>query len=219
MSILLDFFVTSLGGLFVGSVLGAIAVGLSSYFARDSATDVLLSVLTAYGSMTLAEQYLHLSGILAVVAAGIVVGTASERGILTPESNSQVQSTWEDADLLANTGVYVLIGTYTQIPELINQSRLILLSTILFFIARASIVYILTFIANYWLSDPVPIEYQHILVWGALHTVVPIVLALSLPSNLPFSDQLRTIVFGVAIVSILVQGLSMPYVLKWIKDT
>jgi CPA1 family monovalent cation:H+ antiporter len=218
-SILIDFFVTSLGGLFVGVVLGTITVGLSSYLARDAATDVLLSVFTAYGGMILAEQYLHLSGILAVVAAGIVVGTAGEREILTPESNSHMQSTWEDADLLANTGVYVLIGTYTQIPELINQSRLILLSTILFFIARASIVYILTFIANYWLSDPVPIEHQHILVWGALHTVVPIALALSLPSNLPFSDQLRTIVFGVAIMSIIVQGLSMPYVLKWMNST
>jgi CPA1 family monovalent cation:H+ antiporter len=76
-------------------------------------------------------------------------------------------------------------------------------------------VYGLTPIANQWLSDPIPMKYRHILVWGALHTVVPIALALSLPAELPVSSKLQTIVFGVAILSILMQGLSMPYVLKW----
>jgi CPA1 family monovalent cation:H+ antiporter len=217
--IVFDFFVTSLGGLFVGIGFGAIAVGMSNYLARDSTTDVLLSVFTAYGSMILAEHYLHLSGILSVVAAGIVVGIAGERAILTSDSSDFVQSTWEDADMLANTGVYVLIGTHAHIPELIDQSVSIILSTVLFFVARSVTVYGLTPIANHWLTDPISIEYQHILVWGALHTVVPIALALSLSPDLPFSDRLRTIVFGVAIVSIIVQGLSMPYVLKWIDIT
>jgi CPA1 family monovalent cation:H+ antiporter len=52
---------------------------------------------------------------------------------------------------------------------------------VLFFAARAGIVYGLTPIANRWLADPVLMNYRHILVWGALHTVVPIALAVSLP--------------------------------------
>ena len=80
-------------------------------------------------------------------------------------------------------------------------------------------MYGLTPVANRWLAEPVPMNYRHILVWGALHTVVPIALALSLPAELPFSSQLQTIVFGAAILSILMQGLSMSYVLKWTNLT
>lgn len=65
----------------------------------------------------------------------------------------------------------------------------------------------------------IPLNYQHILVWGALHTVVPIALALSLLAQLPFASQLRTIVFGVVILKIIMQGLSIPYVLKWTDVT
>lgn len=213
-AILSDFVVTSVGGLLVGVVLGGVAVGLSRYLANDAATDVLLSVFAAYGSMVIAEHYLHFSGILSVVTAGIVVGVAGEQGWLTSEGRAFVLSTWEEADLLSNTGVYVLIGAQTQIAALFEQADLILLATVLFFVARAGIVYGLTPLANRWLAEPVPMNYRHILVWGALHTVVPIALALSLPAELPFSSQLQTIVFGAAILSILVQGLSMPYVLK-----
>lgn len=218
-TILLDFVVTSVGGLLVGVVLGGVAVGLSRSLATDAATDVLLSVVAAYGSMVIAEHYLHFSGILSVVTAGIVVGVAGEQGWLTSDGRAFVRSTWEEADLLSNTGVYVLIGTQTQVAALLKQADLILLATVLFFVARAGIVYGLTPIANRWLAAPVPMNYRHILVWGALHTVVPIALALSLPAELPFSAQLQTIVFGVAILSILIQGLSMPYVLKWTDVT
>jgi CPA1 family monovalent cation:H+ antiporter len=169
--------------------------------------------------MVLAEHYLHFSGILSVVTAGIVVGVGGELGWLTSEGRAFVLSTWEEADLLSNTGVYVLIGAKTEVSALVNQADLIVLATVLFFVARAGIVYGLTPIANRWLADPVPMNYRHILVWGALHTVVPIALALSLPAELPFSSQLRTIVFGVAILSILMQGLTMPYVLKWTDVT
>ena len=218
-TIVVDFIVTSVGGLLVGVILGGIAVGLSGYLATDAATDVLLSVGAAYGSMVLAEHYFHFSGILSVVTAGIVVGVAGEQGWLTSDGRAFVRSTWDEADLLSNTGVYVLIGAQTQVAALIEHADLILLATGLFFAARAGIVYGLTPIANRWLTDPVPMNYRHILVWGALHTVVPIALALSLPAQLPFSSQLQTIVFGVAILSILMQGLSMPYVLKWTNTT
>jgi CPA1 family monovalent cation:H+ antiporter len=52
------------------------------------------------------------------------------------------------------------------------------------------------------------------MVWGGLHTVVPVALVLSLPASLPFAETLQVMVFGVAIISIVVQGLLMPAVLE-----
>ncbi|MFB6362208.1 MAG: sodium:proton antiporter, partial [Halobacteriales archaeon] len=55
---------------------------------------------------------------------------------------------------------------------------------------------------------------QHIMVWGGLHTVVPVALVLSLPPGIPFRQELQTMVFGVAVISIVIQGLLMPAVLR-----
>jgi NhaP-type Na+/H+ or K+/H+ antiporter len=63
--------------------------------------------------MVTAEHYLRFSGILSVVAAGIVVGVAGEQEWLTSDGRAFVLSTWEEADLLSNTGVYILIGAHT----------------------------------------------------------------------------------------------------------
>jgi CPA1 family monovalent cation:H+ antiporter len=52
------------------------------------------------------------------------------------------------------------------------------------------------------------------MVWGGLHTVVPVALVLSLPKEFPFHEELQVMVFGVAIISIVVQGLLMPDVLS-----
>lgn len=56
--------------------------------------------------------------------------------------------------------------------------------------------------------------YQHVLVWGALHTVGPIAMVLSLPPETPSRSVLHTVVFGAAVVSILAQGLTIPYLLR-----
>ncbi len=52
------------------------------------------------------------------------------------------------------------------------------------------------------------------MVWGGLHTVVPVALVLSLPADLPFRQQLRVMVSGVAVLGTVVQGLLMPFVLE-----
>ena len=213
-SILLEFALVTGGGLLVGIVLGVIASGISHFLVIDELTDLLLSILVAYGSMLIAEHYLHVSGILAVVAGGLVIGYVGIHEQLTSQGREFIHSSWDEIELLASTRIYLLIGTQTRIPQLIDQAGLILFWTVLFLGVRALIVYGLTPIANRWLSEPIPGNYRPILVVGALHTVVPIALALSFPVSLPVTDQLRTIVFGVAIVSIVAQGLSIPYLLR-----
>lgn len=214
-SILSEFIVVIGGGLLVGIMLGAIVSGISRFLATDELTDLLLSILVAYGGMLIGEHYLHFSGILAVVAGGLVMGYVGVYDRLTSEGREFIYSSWDEAELLASTGIYILIGTQTRIPQLIDQADLILFWTVLFLGVRALIVYGLIPVGNRWMAEPLPGNYRPVLVGGALHTVVPIALALSLPASLPVSGQLQTIVFGVAIVSIIVQGLSIPYVLRW----
>lgn len=215
-SIGVEFVVVTLGGILVGAVFGSILFAVSRYLGRDEVLDLLLSLFVAYGSVVVAEHYLHVSGILAVVTASVVAGYALKQNLLTSDDRAFIQSSWEEAELLANTAVYLLIGVYTHPTELVSLVDLILAGTVLFLGFRAVVVVGVTHLANRWLSEPIPWSYQAILVWGALHTVVPIAVALSLPPTLPYTQELRAIVFGVAVVSILLQGLTIPSVLRWL---
>lgn len=215
-SIVVDFVVVTLGGILVGAIAGGILFAVSRYLGRDNVLDLLLSLFVAYGSVLVAEHYLHVSGILAVVTASVVAGYVINQNLVTTDEREFIQSSWEEAELLANTVVYLLIGVYTHPTELVALGDLILAGTVLFLGVRAVVVVGVTYLANRWLAAGIPWSYQPILVWGALHTVVPIAVALSLPSTLPYTGELRAIVFGVAVVSILLQGLTIPYVLRWL---
>lgn len=214
LSVLGDLLAVSGGGLLVGGVLSAVVFVAGSRVIEDRLAELLLSVFVAYGSVLVAEHYLHVSGILAVVAAGLVVRLAEEGESLPDETTEFIQSTWEVVEFLVNTLVYLLIGTLVDISSLFARWQLILFGVGLFLAVRALMVYTLTPLANRFLADPVPRNYQHVLVWGALHTVVPIAMVLSLPPETPHRSVLHTVVFGVAVVSILVQGLSIPYLLR-----
>lgn len=215
-SIVIDFAVVTVGGILVGFVFGGVLFTVSRYLGRDNVLDLLLSLFIAYGSALVAEQYLHVSGILAVVTASIVAGYAIQQNLVTSDEREFIQSSWEEAELLANTAVYLLIGVYTNPTALASLIDLILAGTVLFLGFRAVVVVGVTYVTNRWLAVSIPWSYQPVLIWGALHTVVPIAVALSLPARLPYTEELRTIVFGVAVVSILLQGLTIPYVLRWL---
>jgi CPA1 family monovalent cation:H+ antiporter len=60
----------------------------------------------------------------------------------------------------------------------------------------------------------VPLREQHVLWWGGLRGALALALALALPRRLPFHDEIVTTTFGVAAFSIVVQGLSMPSLLR-----
>lgn len=215
-SIGIDFVVVTVGGILVGVVFGGVLFTISRYLGRDNILDLLLSLFIAYGSVLIAEHYLRVSGILAVVSASIVAGYAIEQNLVTSDEREFIQSSWEEAELLANTAVYLLIGVYTDPTEFASLIDLILAGTILFLGARTVVVVGVTYVTNRWLELSIPWSYQPVLIWGALHTVVPIAVALSLPATLPYTEELRTIVFGVAVMSILFQGLTIPYVLRWL---
>lgn len=209
-----DLLVVSLGGMVVGGIAGYAVYRFRRHAVDDHLTGLLLTILAAYGSMLLAEHYLHVSGVLATVAAGIIIGATGSSKHMTDEISGFIESVWDEGEFLANTVVYLLIGSQVHVNHFIRYADLIAFGTVVVLLARAVVVYGLTVVANRVLAEPIPFNYQHVLVWGALHTVIPIALVLGLPNDIPHHEALRTTVFGVAIVSIVVQGLLMPDVIE-----
>ena len=207
-----DVIVVSGGGLAVGLAAGALAYSVMVSL-DEHMTEIVLTIILAYGSFLLAEHYLHVSGVIATVVAGLFIGNRGAEYAMSPQTKISVFNTWETGAFIVNTFIFVMIGVVTPIETLVDNAVLILLAIPLVLLARAAVVYPLTTLVNRFNEPTVPLHYQHVMVWGGLHASIPIALVLGLPPGTPLRTELRAMVFGVAAFSLVVQGLTMSNLL------
>jgi CPA1 family monovalent cation:H+ antiporter len=205
-----DFGVVAGGGLAVGFVLGVI-IAQAIRFIDDSLIEMTLTTVLAFGSYILAER-LHVSGVLAVVAAGLVSGNIGPRG-MSPSTRILVYNFWEYAAFLANSVVFLLIGFQIDLPVLLGDWLVILWAILAVLVARAVSVYGLS-----WIGQGMPIRFKHVIYWGGLRGAISLALALSLPLSLgPAREEIKAMAFGVVLFTLLVQGLTMKPLINRMK--
>ncbi|HEV2687774.1 MAG TPA: sodium:proton antiporter [Bryobacteraceae bacterium] len=208
---------TAGGGILTGIVLGGIAIAVAGR-TSDHLVETALTTVAAWGSFLIAER-LGASGVLATVSAGLLMGNL---GVLNrPEGNRLSQhgrefvvAFWEFAAFIANSLIFLLIGlTVAGIPFSGLGTIALLIAIGLVLAGRALTVYplCLVFFRSRW---AIPIRDQHILWWGGLRGALALALALALPASLPFRDQIVTAAFGVVVFSVVIQGLTMPPLLR-----
>ncbi|EMA48790.1 na+ antiporter [Halococcus morrhuae DSM 1307] len=209
----LDILVTSFGGMVVG-LLAGYAVYRVMVNLDEHMTEIVLTLILTYGSFLLAEHYLHVSGVIATVVAGLFIGNRGVEYAMSPQTKLSIFNTLETAAFIVNTFIFVAIGATTPIRRLGEFAVPIAVAIVLVILARAVVVYPLTGLVNRFASTEVPFDYQHVMVWGGLHGSIPIALVLGLPPGFELGTQLRAMVFGVAAFSLVVQGLTMPRLLN-----
>ena len=210
------------GGLLIGVAVGLAAV-LIAGASDDHLIETALTVTAAFGSFLIAERF-DASGVLATVAAGIAMGNLSVRG---PKDNSPLGLTrhgrefalefWEFAAFLANSLVFLLIGSALATVDFSREGwRALTLAILLALAGRAIAVYpiCLAFVRTRW---AVPLNEQHLLWWGGLRGALALALALSLPADISRRDDILIVAFAVVAFSIIAQGLTAPFALRWLK--
>jgi CPA1 family monovalent cation:H+ antiporter len=208
---LADFARVSAGGIVIGLVLGWI---ISRLIARidDYLIEITLTTVLAYGSYLVADQ-LHFSGVLAVVAAGLITGNLGPQG-MSPTTRIVLFNFWEYITFLVNSLVFLLIGMQVDIPALLGAWQPILWAIGAVLLARAVVVYGLGWITGR-LSEPVSWRWRNVLAWGGLRGALSLALALSLPAALgPDRLLLQTMAFGVALFTLLVQAPTMAALVR-----
>jgi monovalent cation:H+ antiporter, CPA1 family len=110
----------------------------------------------------------------------------------------------------------LLVGLETQLTAMFAYSRTIAWGVLALLLSRVVAVYGLMPLVNR-LAKPVPIRWQHMLFWGGLRGSLSIALALSLPLTLERRSELVMMVFGAVVFSLLVQGLTISPMLKWLR--
>ena len=206
---------TTVAGLLLWKVFGGVLIGgtvaggllLVAGRAEDHFVEITLTTVAAYGAFILAE-HLEASGVLATLAAGMVIGN-SWRGYITPVGHDHLVSFWRYVAFLANSFVFILIGLHEadQLFSLLTWTAF--LAIVLVLIGRAAAVYPLCPILG-WTRFAVSWRYQHVLVWGGLRGALGLVLALTVPESVPERRDIILAAFAVVAFSIFVQGLTMP---------
>jgi len=208
---LTDFVRIAGGGLIVGIIFGWLFASLIIRI-DDHLVETTLTTVLAFGSFLVAEDLLHVSGVLAVVAAGIVSGNVGQRG-MSPTTRIVVLNFWEYAAYLANSAVFLLIGLQMDLPALINSWQTILWAIGAVLVSRAVVIYLFS---N--LGRKIPFSWRHVLFWGGLRGGIALALAISLPLDIePYRETIILMAFGVVLFSIVGQGYSMDRLLLRLK--
>ncbi len=206
-----DFIRVVAGGLAVGIVVGWVASRAIAAI-DDYLIEITITTIIAFGSYLIAER-LHFSGVLAVVAAGLVNGNLGPRG-MSPTTRIVLFNFWEYVAFLANSMVFLLIGLQINIPTLVANWQSVVWAIIAVLIARAVVIYGLGFMNNR-VFEPIPAKWLHVMNWGGLRGAIALALALSLPAAVgPDRNLVRVMAFGVVLFTLLVQSTTMGPLLR-----
>lgn len=209
------FLVEVVGGIALGLLLGWFTYRLLKSI-DDYDVEVIITLAVVMGGTVLA-QYLHLSAPLAMVTAGLIVGTDTVRKSSMSKTTEQyVDKFWELIDILLNTVLFVLIGMELLILTFNNKfiiAGLLLVPTLLFARYLSLMLPIKLYAKK---LDFVP-KTNLIMTWGGLRGGISIALALSLTAEM-HRDLFLVITYIIVVFSIIVQGLTVGKLIKKIAN-
>ena len=202
------------GGAILGSALGYLASRMTGTV-DDPQVEITLTTILAYGSYLVA-YHLHLSGVIATAAAGLMLGNVGSRNGMSARTRTAIQSFWEYISFVMNSLVFLLIGLEIHVHELLHNWASVVLAIGAVLLGRALSLYLLVPLSNLF-AEKIPFRWQQVAVWGGLRGALALALALSLNSGFPYREQILNLTYGVVIFSILVQGLTIKPLLHLLK--
>ena len=208
----LNFLVAFFGGIVVGAVFGYIMCLVMNLAQENSLLLATITTVIAYSSFIIAEEVFHVSAVMSVVSAGLVVGWYKSNR-LEAETREYVGEFWEFASFLANSLIFLLVGITAssfRFFEQLSQTNSLLttlgitIATVL--VVRAIVVFSLIPLVNLFLKSKIPFSYQLVSYWGGLRGAVCLALALSIDEQFPNRDLIVILTLGIALFTLIIPG-------------
>ena len=196
----------------VGAAVG-VAVSLLTRSINDPMVEITLTVLSAYGAF-IAAELLGLSGVIACVVAGMLTGNWGAALGMQPATRAAVDAFWSYAAFVLNSFVFLLMGLEIDLAKLVHYVPQILIAWAAINVARAVIVYSSHGIMRAAGRGGVPKSWAAVLTWGGLRGALSMVLALSLPRDFSHREMILHMTFGVVLLTLLVQGLTIKPLMR-----
>jgi CPA1 family monovalent cation:H+ antiporter len=203
------------GGILCGAAVGGVALFLAGR-SKDHLVELTFTTIAAYGSFLLAE-HIEVSGVIATLTAGLMMGNLGHLGIVSGRGRETVEAFWEYAAFVANSLIFLLIGIREGQQNFWALGAVAALAIALVLAGRAVAIYPVALLFRFG-GKRVTAPHQHIMVWGGLRGALGLALAMSLPENIPHRNEIVTVTFAVVAFSIFVQGLTMTPVLRLLGE-
>ncbi|MFT4614909.1 MAG: CPA1 family monovalent cation:H+ antiporter [Bacteroidia bacterium] len=208
-----DFFFVFVGGAVVGWVM-AIAVGyILGKVDGDPLIEISLTTILAYFSFLIAEHVLHVSGVMATVAAALTIGGWG-RSKISHSVSEYLENFWEYLAFVANALIFLLVGLQIHLGALAESWYMLLWVILSMLIARAVVVFgLVPLVGHFPGSEAIDRRYQAVMYWGGLRGAIALAIALSL-GDFEWADTFVVLVTGAVLFTLLVPGLTIEKLIR-----
>lgn len=203
-----DFFILFVGGLISGIVLAWITGHLLALVESNPFIEISLTTALAYLSFLVAEELLHVSGVMATVGAGLTLGGWG-RTKISASVQDYLGYFWEHLAFIANALIFLLVGMTVNLTALLASLNILPWVILAMLVGRAAIIYaLIPLVGQLPGSHPVERSYQTVMFWGGLRGAIALAIVLSLPAS-DTSELFVALVMGAVLFTLLVQGVTI----------
>lgn len=225
-----NFFVVAGVGVLIGLVFGFVLFYIHKYLPTTASIDTSLTVISPYLMYIVAEHF-HTSGVMAVVSGGLFLSYRSHE-MFSYNTRIQAYSVWDVFIFILNGFVFILIGL--QLPAIFTALELYSLTELVFYGLVISVLVVL--IRLMWVFSGMYLSCflnkrerklswrnEFLIAWSGMRGVVSLASALAIPLTLkegipfPHRDLLLFITFVVILFTLVLQGLSLSPIIRWLK--
>ncbi|MDD2929883.1 MAG: cation:proton antiporter [Sideroxydans sp.] len=211
-----EFFKVFFGGILVGWALALATGWMLGRIYTEPHVEISLTTILAYLSFFIAEHMFHVSGVMAVVSAGIVMGGWG-RTKISPTVANYMNDFWEYMAFVANVLIFLLVGLSVDLPALWHSLPWLPWVVLAMLVSRAVLVYGMTpLVGKLPGAQPVERPYQTVMFWGGLRGAIALAIVLSLP-EFEHSELFMPLTTGAVLFTLLAQGLSIEKLMRHLK--
>ncbi|MBL4709276.1 MAG: sodium:proton antiporter [Flavobacteriales bacterium] len=221
----LEFFRVVFGGLFIGGLFGFIVLRWIKNVFNDALVETSLVIAAAYLTFYVAEHTFHVSGVLGLVALGLIIGGVG-RSRISPQVEHFMHEFWELAGFIANCLIFLIVGIVVAERSVFNFNDFLLLGVfyIGIHVIRAIVIFVLYPLMNrsgYGLPKK-----EAIVVWfGALRGAIGLALALIVAGvddqyiSKEIKDQFLFFTAGIVTLTLLINASTIKYLVEYLGLT
>ncbi len=215
-----NFFYVFFGSIALGTFLGYLASVLVKRIRTDQILNATILTSLALGSFVLAEHTFHVSGVMTTVMAGVIFGNLA-RGRMKQVVIKFVEEYFAYLGFLALSLVFFFASFNLDVNLFTSSLPTLAIVIVTVLLARAVSVYLTVFLSNVlpgFKNEPnIPMSWQHILNWGGLRGVIPLVLVYSLPDSFEYKQLMLQFTFAALLFTLFVNGLTIKWLLVKLK--
>jgi monovalent cation:H+ antiporter, CPA1 family len=210
-----EFVFVFLGGALAGWMM-AVAVGfLLGRVEDDALIEISLTTILAYFSFLIAEHVLHVSGVMATVAAALTIGGWGHAKI-SHSVREHLESFWDYLAFVANALIFLMVGLQINLGAVAQSWHMLIWVVLAMLLARAAAVFgLVPLVGRLPGSEVIDRRYQMVMFWGGLRGAIALAIALSL-GDFPLADTFVVLVAGAVLFTLIVPGLTIERLIRYL---